>query len=325
MKALRKLTALLLAAVLMLSLAACGGRSMKDSELLQIGEEVFTRQEAEIFALSQHNLYTAQYGEEIWEVALSEGSFEEYVKKALLDYLERLFLTDCAAKAAGIALSVSEKAAVEKAADALFNGLSEETREKTGITRELCGQAYARYAMAQIYFRKVLGRSMAEVSDEEARAMQLQIVSVSKNAGIGKAQEILEKIKEGTLPAEAIRETEGAAIRTETVVRGIYPEKFDTLVFALKKDQWSPVITLDNEYVMVRCVLAYDAEATALHKAEMEKQKREDQLQEALETYAKDITMILNPRAWENVSLRAYAGLSAANFYDYTDPLNADY
>ena len=309
----------------MLSLAACGGRSMKDSELLQIGEEVFTRQEAEIFALSQHNLYTAQYGEEIWEVALSEGSFEEYVKKALLDYLERLFLTDCAAKAAGIALSVSEKAAVEKAADALFNGLSEETREKTGITRELCGQAYARYAMAQIYFRKVLGRSMAEVSDEEARAMQLQIVSVSKNAGIGKAQEILEKIKEGTLPAEAIRETEGAAIRTETVVRGIYPEKFDTLVFALKKDQWSPVITLDNEYVMVRCVLAYDAEATALHKAEMEKQKREDQLQEALETYAKDITMILNPRAWENVSLRAYAGLSAANFYDYTDPLNADY
>ena len=325
MKALRKLTALLLAAALMLSLAACGGRSMKDSELLQIGEEVFTRQEAEIFALSQHNLYTAQYGEEIWEVALSEGSFEEYVKKALLDYLERLFLTDCAAKAAGIALSVSEKAAVEKAADALFNGLSEETREKTGITRELCGQAYARYAMAQIYFRKVLGRSMAEVSDEEARAMQLQIVSVSKNAGIGKAQEILEKIKEGTLPAEAIRETEGAAIRTETVVRGVYPEKFDTLVFALKKDQWSPVITLDNEYVMVRCVLAYDAEATALHKAEMEKQKREDQLQEALETYAKDITMILNPRAWEDVSLRAYAGLSAANFYDYTDPLNADY
>ena len=325
MKALRKLTALLLAAALMLSLAACGGRSMKDSELLQIGEEVFTRQEAEIFALSQHNLYTAQYGEEIWEVALSEGSFEEYVKKALLDYLERLFLTDCAAKAAGIALSVSEKAAVEKAADALFNGLSEETREKTGITRELCGQAYARYAMAQIYFRKVLGRSMAEVSDEEARAMQLQIVSVSKNAGIGKAQEILEKIKEGTLPAEAIRETEGAAIRTETVVRGIYPEKFDTLVFALKKDQWSPVITLDNEYVMARCVLAYDAEATALHKAEMEKQKREDQLQEALETYAKDITMILNPRAWEDVSLRAYAGLSAANFYDYTDPLNADY
>ena len=325
MKALRKLTAFLLAAALMLSLAACGGRSMKDSELLQIGEEVFTRQEAEIFALSQHNLYTAQYGEEIWEVALSEGSFEEYVKKALLDYLERLFLTDCAAKAAGIALSVSEKAAVEKAADALFNGLSEETREKTGITRELCGQAYARYAMAQIYFRKVLGRSMAEVSDEEARAMQLQIVSVSKNAGIGKAQEILEKIKEGTLPAEAIRETEGAAIRTETVVRGIYPEKFDTLVFALKKDQWSPVITLDNEYVMVRCVLSYDAEATALHKAEMEKQKREDQLQEALETYAKDITMILNPRAWEDVSLRAYAGLSAANFYDYTDPLNADY
>ena len=325
MKALRKLTALLLAAALMLSLAACGGRSMKDSELLQIGEEVFTRQEAEIFALSQHNLYTAQYGEEIWEVALSEGSFEEYVKKALLDYLERLFLTDCAAKAAGIALSVSEKAAVEKAADALFNGLSEDTREKTGITRELCGQAYARYAMAQIYFRKVLGRSMAEVSDEEARAMQLQIVSVSKTAGIGKAQEILEKIKEGTLPAEAIREVEGAAIRTETVVRGIYPEKFDTLVFALKKDQWSPVITLDNEYVLVRCALAYDAEATALHKAEMEKQKREDQLQEALETYAKDITMVMNPRAWDDLSLRAYAGLSGANFYDYTDPLNADY
>lgn len=325
MKRRGKLPALLLIVCTVLGLAACGKSRMKENDLLQIGDEVFTRQEAMVFLLSQHSIYTADYGEKVWSVQLSNGSFESYVKEAMLDYLERLFLTDCAAKEAGIVLSVTEKAAVDKAAGLFFAELNEETIQKTGLTREICVQAYSRYARAQIYFRKVLGRTPNEVSDEEARAVLLQIVSVRKSMGIKTAQSILEKITEGASATEAIRDVAGAALRRETVIRGTYPREFDTVVFALKKDQWSPVISLADEYALVQCLSVYEAEATALNKAAMEKEKRESELRDAVLSYAGNITLVMNPAAWEDISLGGFAGLSPADFYRYTDALRANY
>ena len=199
-------------------LGACGssGKMSRDT-LLQIGDETFSRQEAMVFLLSQHSIYAGEYGDRIWEVQLSDGSFESYVRKAMLDYLERLFLADCAAKA------------------------------------------------------------------------------------------------------------EGVTLRQETIVRGTYSDSFDTLVFALRKDQWSPVITLLNEYALVQCLSVYEEEATAMNKAAMEKENREKQLQEAMTTYGRDITLVLNPEAWKDISLSGLAGLSLANFYDHTAGLEANY
>ena len=126
MKPVRRALCLALVLILLLSSGGCGSRQkMGDGDLLRIGDEVFTMQEAMVFLLSQHTIYAGEYGEEIWNVQLSEGSFESYIKKALLDYLERLFLTDSAARADGIVLSVTENAAAEKAADRFIQGLSE--------------------------------------------------------------------------------------------------------------------------------------------------------------------------------------------------------
>ena len=327
MKSLRQ--AFCLAFALILILGGCGGKQKKmaDGDLLRIGDEVFTKQEAMVYLLSQHTVYAGEYGGDIWNVEVPEGTFGEYVKKALLDYLERLFLTDCAAKAEGITLSITENGAAEKAADAFFLSLNEETKEKTGLTREICVEACRRYARAQIYFRKVLGRGPKEISEEEARAVLLQIVSVEKTRGIDAARTLLEKITEDKKKsaAEAAAGMEGVSIRKETVIRGTYDANFDAIVFALRKDQWSPVITMGNEYLLVQCLSVNEAAATAVNKAAMEKANRERELQEAMETYAKDVTMIFNPAAWEDVSLAAFEGLAPANIYDHIDSLRANY
>ena len=82
MKHLRKAVCLALSLVLLL--CSCGGTKMGGDTLLQIGEERFTRQEAAVFLLSQHSIYAGEYGEDIWKVQLSDGSFESYVRKAML-------------------------------------------------------------------------------------------------------------------------------------------------------------------------------------------------------------------------------------------------
>ncbi len=322
MRHFRKAVCLILA---LLMLSGCSGGKMNEDTLLRIGEERFSRQEAAIFLLSQHSIYAGEYGDKIWTVELSDGSFESYVKRAMLDYLECLFLCDCAAKADGVELSAAEMTAVEKAADAFFRELNEETIEKTGLTRQLCEQAYARFARAQIFYRQTLGSGPDEISDEEARAIRIQIVTVPGSQGMAAAQTLLDTVKNGTPAAEAGKDLEGVTLRQETIVRGIYPDSFDALVFSLKKGQWSPVITVLNDYLLVQCLSALEEEATAVNKAAMEKQNREKLLEKAMSAYGRDITLEVNPAAWQDVSLSGLAGLAPANFYDHTAGLAADY
>ena len=155
--------------------------------------------------------------------------------------------------------------------------------------------------------------------------MKILIISVAKDQGIETAQLILNKIKGGTSAVEATKNMEGVSLRQETIVRGDYSDSFDTLVFALRKDQWSPVITLLNEYDLVQCLSVYEEEATAMNKAAMEKENREQQLKDAMTTYGRDITLVFNPEAWKDISLSSFAGLSLANFYDHTAGLEANY
>lgn len=317
--------ALLLALVLLLTGCSRRETALNDNELLRVGDVTCTKAEAMLYILSQHSIYAGAYGESIWSVKLSEGSFEQYVLDALLDYLEMLFLVDRAAVSAGVRLSEAETAQVERAADAFMAELDEHTRSVTGITGETVLNAYARYARVQIYHRQVLAGRVDELSDEEARAIRLQFVVLDRSGGMEQAQAVLEKLKNGTAVSDALKGIEGAETRKETVVRGKYTDTFDTLAFALKKDQWSNIITMYGSYYMVQCLSTFEAEATAVNKASIESERREKLLKDALEEYGKSVTMMTNPELWSTIRMSSLEGLSKANFYDHTAALNAAY
>lgn len=320
----KALALLLLAAV---CCTGCGGKGelrLKDNELLAVGDSRCTREEALIFLLSQHSKYSKDFGESIWSVELTEGSFRDYVKTALLDYLELLFLVDAAARGEGIRLSEAEEEDAELAAEAFMGALGQEQAETLGITRETAAKAYARFLRVQILYRQVQGQNTAEISDEEARAMVLQMVEIPASAGLDAARTLLNSLKEGIPAASAVKAVEGAALRKETVVRGRYSEAFDGLVFSMKKEQWSPIISEGSSYYLVQCLSPYDAEATAVNKAALELADRRARLQDVLEAYALKTPIAVNGTLWDSLSLEDCAGIRA-NFYDYTDALTASY
>ena len=94
---------------------------LKSSELFAVNDQICTRQELLIFLLTQKLKYESSYGADIWTAQLEDGSFEDYVREALLHYMETLFLVYDAAAQAGIALSNIELEAVRKSADAFKN------------------------------------------------------------------------------------------------------------------------------------------------------------------------------------------------------------
>ena len=314
----------ILIAVLLLGLSACGSSSdarLHRNELLAIDDSICTWAEAQMYILSQHTIYSQAYGEGIWAVKLAEGSFEKYVKDALLDYLKLLFLADLAARKQAVQLSEAEKSAVRQAASGFMRALGEDAATRTGMTEEIAEEAYTRYAMAQIFYRQTVTDIPWEISDEEARVISVEIVEIDPRQGYTVVKEIVDLLQQGKTAAEALRGREGVSSRRENIHRGTYSEDLEAIAFSLKNDQWSPVISEETKYCLVHCLSSFVEDDTAIYKAQLERSVREAGLDKALRTFAESAELLYNPDLWNSWSMSAYQSYPPVNFFDYSAAL----
>ena len=306
----------------LLLLCGCGNKkeeALQRDELLAVNGNVCSWSEAQIFILAQKAIYSENYGEEIWAVQLPNGRFDSYIKNALLPYIELLFLADSAAEENGVRLSDGERLQVERAADAYLGKLGEMGREMTGIGREEIEDALTRYARGQIFYEQTLMDAKIEISEEEARVMAVQMVIIEERMGMATAQEIRQKLAGGSSVNAVLSEYVGCGAKKENIIRGDYGGDFDTIVFALKNEQWSPIISLNGQYYLVQCLSSYLPEETAKHKAQMEQEERETLLQGLLDEYGNKATLLLNPELWDAWKMEDFADVPAVNFYEYAE------
>lgn len=311
-------------AICVLLLSACRGGSegaLRGNELLSVDGSVCSWAEAQIYILSQHAIYSKTYGEDIWRVKLQDGDFESYIKDALMNYLKLLFLAEYGAKKKGVSLSEAEEKEIAQAASAYAGSLDEKTRLKTGITEKVAQDAFKRFTLAQIFHRQVMQDAGREISDDQARVISVEMVKSGQEAGYEQAREILSKLEEGKSVDEAIRGLKGVEHQKMNLMRGQYSEGFEKIVFALKAEQWSPIITEGGGYYLVKCLSPYLEEETIKNKAERELALREEELNRTLEDYAGSVQLLYNPALWDGWDMSQYADLSQVSFFDYTEQL----
>ena len=315
----RRLVCLLL--LLCLLASACSGknaeRALKENELLYVGGQLCTWPEARVFALAQHVQYSADYGEKIWTVSLGKQSFESYVKAALLDYLELLYLVDSVSAEKGIMLSEAEKASLRHAAEDYVAALGEAGAEALELDRETVYQLMCRMARAKLVYAQVL-RDTAEISDEEARAIRLQIVTMPESIGLPAAQEALEKLREeNSSTTEILAAMEGVTVRQETLVRGKYSESFDSIAFSLRNGKWSNVIPVDGHFYLLYCISSNVSEETALNRGVLLLKQRRTLLENAVEEFARGKKLNVNGPLWDSWSMEDMIQYPQVDLYDY--------
>ena len=302
-----------------LLLGACGKSSeprLERSQLLGIDDVICSWGEAKIFILTQHTAYGQTYGESVWDVPLSDGNFESYIRDSLLEYLKTMMLAVYAAEQIGASLSEAEQREVNLAADAFMSDLK--GSQGLGIQAEDVRNAYAHYAMAQIFYRQTITDSRLEISDEEARIISLQIVEMDASVGYEQASALAEEVKSGRSVSEIIKSYEGASLRTENISRGMYGSTLESIAFSLKQDQWSPVISEDGKYYILRCLSPFMEAETNRNKAEMAIRAREELLNKALRNYARTAQLIYNPELWDSWSMSQFTEAPEIDFFAYT-------
>lgn len=309
--------------ILCLIVSGCGQSGelqLERNQLLGVGGIICSWGEAQVFILTQYTAYGRTYGESVWDVTLADGSFESYIRDSLMEYLKTLLLAAYAAGRLGVSLSEAEQREVDLAADALYADLAE-AASKFGITKDAVRDAYRHYALAQIFYRQTITDAKLEISDEEARVISLQIIESAEGYGYEQAADLREKLVSDKPVQEALSAFEGVTMRQESVSRGMYSASFEAIAFSLKQDQWSPVISDQGCYYIVRCLSPYLADATAQHKAAMEMEARQESLNRTLKSLARTEQIIYNPDLWENWSMSQYADTPMVDFFEYTGAL----
>ncbi len=327
---LRKMGGILFLGLFLVFFCACdglenGGKTLLSSSeaLINLGGESFSKEEALIFLLAQKEIYESAYGEEVWSVALENGTLEDYIRTELREYLTTLFATAQMAKNQEVTLSTLEEGKIDLAAESFLLALGEGA-EALSLTAEIVRDAFSHYALAQAMYEQIMSRADIEVSEDEARVVVAYRLLFSQE---GLSFEEQEEQKEKANQAYALLETGESFASVSGQYGEASHEKFsltrdeltqeeEEIVFLLKSGEFSPVMETEDGYVIWFCISSYDEEATKENRAALLEEKKKETFEQELEEFLQENRITFRTEVWNKIRLNA-CGDYAVNFYEF--------
>ena len=285
--------------------------------VFQIGKGKCSPREARILLLNYQKEYANIYGIDMWAHDYGEGqSLEDYVKDLTLAQLAQVYTLDVIADAREVTLSEKEQELVSQAADEYYGGLAEDEIAYMEIEKEDTVKLYERYVLAQKLYTTLTEGVEQEVSDDEARIMQLKQIYTTDEA---KADSVYEQLQNGgDFDTLAASNNEAETIDIN-VNRTTFSADVTEKIFALQDGGISDIIAADNGYYIFCCVSAFQAELTEAHKADVLEQRMADAVNGAYETYTSELESEMNESIWQEVTIDTSLKLEGSSFLEIYD------
>ena len=172
---------LALAGIMAASLIGCG--SLKDDAVVvKAGDEEITAGVANFYARytqAQYETYFASYlgGDDMWSRNASDGkTYEESIKKTLLDDLKNMALLEEHMKDYDVKLTKADKKAINDAAKEFDKANSQKKKDKVSGSKENVKRVMTLMAIEQKMRAAIVADANVKVTDEEATQKHMQYV-----------------------------------------------------------------------------------------------------------------------------------------------------
>lgn len=311
---------------------------LSQGELFRVENKACTTAEAKLFLMNQKNQYDQSYGERIWNVSLGEETFAEHMEEQLKDFLVQLKSMVLMAESRGISLSEEEKNLAAAAAEEYLAGLSEEAAAYLNMTEEKLSALYREYRLAERLVAQVTAGVSGEISDDEARVIEVQQVILYKNKTATqtqgeeasqteselqqlreKAQTVAEKAAAGDAFAnlqEIYSDEETGSIQ---VSRYDVDSVWEEAVFALGSGEVSGVIETDDAFYVVRCVNNMLIDETLANKETIRERQKAELFYQEYNTFTASLLSQYDETGWEQLSFTDAIPECQINFYEVYD------
>ena len=295
-------------------LAGCGPREAS-MEGERAAEADYTQGQIMVIAATERNRYQNIYTSQLWQVeADPEGNtFEEVLKDQMGRFLVELATVDQMAQEQGVELTSQEEDSLKSLSQEYYAGLTQEDLDYMGVAQDEVYDLYCMYYRADKMVEEMTQGQNLEVSDAEAKVIEIQQIRLDTRE---EAEEVLTLAQEEGADFASL----GARYSTDSQLAHSmeWSEEMDALgeaAFALEQDAVSGIVEQDGGYYILKCVNAYDQEATAVRKERLAQEKKSEAYSGIYEPYAAEHVVVLAADTWESVDFSLGEGCTTDNFF----------
>ena len=287
--------------------------SLSDKQVFKIGSATCGVKEAKVYLTNYQNIYGTAYGLNLWEHDFGDNSLTQYVKDITLEELTHVVCMDLLAESQEVSLSEEEKADVASAAKEYYASLSEDEVAYLAVTESDIAEYYAHYALAQKLYHSLTNGVNDEVSDDEARVIEIMQIYVTDET---KAAEVLSKLKKGDDFASVANNYNQLSSIQVTVSRDELPAEVEKVAFDLDNGEISDEIQVDHGYYFIKCLNKYDEELTEANKSNIVEKREKEAFDDIYNEYVSGLSSYLNQNLWDELELDTDAAITTDSFFE---------
>ena len=287
--------------------------SLSDKQVFKIGSATCGVKEAKVYLTNYQNIYGTAYGLNLWEHDFGDDSLTQYVKDITLEELTHVVCMDLLAESQEVSLSEEEKADVASAAKEYYASLSEDEIAYLAVTESDIAEYYAHYALAQKLYRSLTNGVNDEVSDDEARVIEIMQIYVTDET---KAAEVSSKLKNGDDFASVANNYNQLSSIQVTVSRDELPVEVEKVAFDLDNGEISDEIPVDHGYYFIKCLNKYDEELTEANKSNIVEKREKEAFDDIYNEYVSGLSSYLNQNLWDELELDTDASIATDRFFE---------
>lgn len=287
-------------------------KTLNSKQVFKIGSSVCELKEARVYLANYQNLYGTAYNIDLWQHDFGDASLTDYVKDVTLEELTRVYSMNLLAEADGITLSEDEQRQVAAAAEEYYESLSRKEISYMGISEADIEEYYAHYALAQKLYNSLTDGVNEEVSDDEARIIEIMQIYVTD---ADRAAAVREKLANGDdFATVANNYNELSAIQV-TVSRDDLPQEVEDIAFRLDDNEISQMVTVENGYYFIKCLNKYNIELTEENKANIVEKRQKEAFDDVYDEFIAAQKSYLNVELWEELELDIDTDITTNSFF----------
>jgi foldase protein PrsA len=271
---------------------------LKSSELFKVGTQKAYTWEADILLSDAKTEYESVFGSSVWSQTMEGINMDDYVKDQVKAKLIRVKCMNIMAKKKGVVLSRTQKDAVSSAADAFFNGLTQEQVSSLNITRDDIADMFTQFAIADTLYDDITSQTDTEVSSDDARVITIQYISTDCLSDITAAKQ---RLDDGEAFYTVAKDYGGEEESETEIKRGELDTAFENAAFDLKTGETSPVVESQGRYYIIKCTSDNEKYKTEANKVDLVEQKKLEYFNSVFEEYEASKYVEFNKKKWSAV------------------------
>ena len=299
---------------LMLAISGCAQRPASTNGNKVVDAE-FTRGQIMVVAATERNRYQNIYTGDLWPVkADSDGTtFEEKLMDQIGQFLIELATTNLMADEEGVELTGQEKDDLKNLTKEYYHKLSEQDRDYLGVSEDEVYDLYCRYFRADKLVAELTKAENLEVSDAEAKVIQIQQIRLDSRQ---EAETVLTQVQteNADFSSVAARASKDSQIQ-HTLEWSKDMDVLGKAAFDLEQDHTSGILEQDGSFYILKCINAYDVDATVARKKRLGQEKKTRAFLDIYEPFVKEHTVKLKEDLGQMVDFTKGEECRTDNFF----------